>query len=185
MQLISFMNNNLIFEKFQSGFRSQHSTETALVKVDLLLAADAGLYSILILDLSSAFDTVDHNVLINRLKTYVGVRDVALDWFISYLSNISFSVVLGDAFSSRAPLFCGVPQGSILGPLLFTIYMLPLGQIMRSFDIEFHCYADDMQLYVPVKSGTIDTSHIMSCWKFSAVEWLQVRSAYNYPVWPQ
>lgn len=82
------MNNNDIFEKFQSGFRSLHSTETALIKVtnDLLRAADSGMFSILIiLDLSSAFDTVDHDFLISRLKNYVGISDVALDWFVSYL----------------------------------------------------------------------------------------------------
>lgn len=82
------MNNNDIFEKFQSGFRSLHSTETALIKVtnDLLRAADSGIFSILIiLDLSSAFDTVDHDFLISRLKNYVGISDVALDWFVSYL----------------------------------------------------------------------------------------------------
>ena len=91
------MNDNHIFEKFQSDIRSLHSTETALVKVanDLLLAADSGLYSILILfDLISAFDTVDHNVLISHLKNYVGISNVALDLFISYLSNRSFSVRL-------------------------------------------------------------------------------------------
>ncbi len=106
---------------------------------------------------------MDHNVLINHLKAFVGIRDVALDWLNYYLSNRSFSVALGVASSSHAPLFCGVPQGSILGTLLFTIYMLPPGEIMRSYDIEFHCYADDKQLYVPVKPGIIDTSNIMSC----------------------
>ena len=86
---------------------------------------NTGLSSILILlDRSSAFDTVDHNVLFCHLKNYVGISDVALDWFISYLSNSSLSVRLGEASSSCAPHFCGVPLGSILGPLLFTFYML-------------------------------------------------------------
>lgn len=75
---------------FKSGFRYLRSTETALIKGtnDLLLAADSGMCSVLILlNLRSAFDTVDHDVLISRVKNYVGISNVALDWFVSYLSN--------------------------------------------------------------------------------------------------
>ena len=73
--------------------------------------------------------------MISRLKNLVGISDVALDWLTSYLSNRSFSVMLGDSSSSRAPLVCGVPQGSILGPLLFTIYILPLGKTIEKYDV--------------------------------------------------
>lgn len=79
------------------------------------------------------------------------------------LSNKFFSVMHGDASSSRALLFCGVPQGSILSPLLFTINMLPLRQIMHRHDIDFHSYMNDTLLYVPLKPGTSDVSRIMSC----------------------
>lgn len=121
------------------------------------------MFSILIiLDLSSAFDTVDHDFLISRLKNYVGISDVALDWFVSYLSNRSFSVILGEASSSHAPLFCGVPQGSILGPLLFNIYMLPQ-KIIQTYNIDFHFYADYTQLYVPLRPGSSNISGILSC----------------------
>ena len=102
-------------------------------------------------------------LLIRCLKKHVGISDVALDWFISYLWNRSFSVRFGEASSSCAPLFWGVPQGSILGPLLFTVYMLSLGQTIRRHNIDFHWYADDTQFYVPLQPGKSDVSRIFSC----------------------
>ena len=135
----------------QSAYKKHCSTETALLKVqdDILKNIDKRKGVVLVLlDLSAAFDTVGHGTLINTLKNEVGVTGECLAWIQSYLEERQQRVIINNNRSDSGTLKCGVPQGSVLGPLLFSIYTIPLAAIMRTHGILYHLYADDTQLYL-------------------------------------
>ena len=117
----------------------------------------------MLLDLSSAFDTVDHEVLRRRLEITFGIADTALQWFRSYLAGRSQRVLPNGSFSEDISLHHGVPQGSCLGPLLFTIYARKLFEVVKRHlpDVyaddnqhTYTAYADDNQLYISFKPGS-------------------------------
>ncbi|KAL9952999.1 hypothetical protein ACROYT_G040346 [Oculina patagonica] len=145
------MVSNNLYPDAQSAYRRNHSTETALLKVmnDILLNMNKQHVTILVLlDLSAAFDTVDHNILLKRLSSKLGLNGTALDWFRSYLYGRSQRVSVRGSVSEKFDLRYGVPQGSCLGPLLFTVYASALFDVVRKHLPTVHCYADDSQLYI-------------------------------------
>ena len=150
-QLQRYLFNNDLFPILQSAYRPNHSTETALLKVtnDILLNMnDQRVTLLLLLDLSAAFDTVDHDTLLHRLQFTFGVTGKVLSWFSSYLSGRSQQIAINDTLSAEFELHCGVPQGSCLGPLLFTLYSSKLFEIIKHHFPTVHCYADDTQVYI-------------------------------------
>ena len=149
VQISHHLSANNLLNQFQSAYRPGHSTETALLKIvnDLLLSLDDGKISVLAsLDLSAAFDTIDHNILLHRLKNDFGLSGTVLDWFSSYLSGRIQSVSVHSHTSVPASVSCGVPQGSVLGPILFVLYTTPLSTVIERHSILHHSYADDTQL---------------------------------------
>ena len=98
---------------------------------------------LVLLDLSAAFDTVNHEILLYRLEHRFGVKQQALSWFKSYLSDRQQSVVVNGTQSDSFAMSCGIPQGSVLGPVLFTLDTASFYDVLRNLGVEFHLYADD------------------------------------------
>ena len=138
-------------ELYQSAYKSCHSTETALICVcdDMKLVFDKRIGTALIMiDLSAAFDTINHDILLRRLCDRYGTIGDALKWVKFYSTNRSQRISINE-YSSCGSLLSssGVPQGSVLGPLIFSLYVQPVGDIIRKHELSFHHYADDLQMY--------------------------------------
>lgn len=157
-QVCSYMITNKLFDPFQSGFRAGHSTTTALLKVtdDIRLAMDKRLVTILLLfDFSKAFDSVNHKILLQKLRL-LGFSPTALAWISSYLSGRLQKTLCSGIFSDPVAVTCGVPQGSVLGPLLFSIFVHDISKTLNFS--KYHIYADDLQIYFHSSLSDLFTS---------------------------
>ena len=145
---------------------------------------------LLLLDLSAAFDSLDHNILISRLRS-IGFNGAALNWLISYLSNRTYSIYIKGIYSPNESLIYGVPQGSVLGPLLFMIYILPLSKVIKQFtNINYVIYADDIQLYWKVPTSSNNVPNELTLCARNVRKWLILNNLFpnssklNYLIFP-
>jgi hypothetical protein len=177
-QLTKYLESESLLPSNQSAYRTGHSTETAALRVfsDLVSESDAGKISLIaLLDLSAAFDTVDYEILFRRLESVCGIAGTALTWIKSYLTDRKQAVKCGGSLSSTSDLTCGVPQGSVLGPLLFLVYTIGLDDVIARHNLRNHAYADDAQIYGSCKPGEcetlrgrmLDCIHDVNCWMAS------------------
>ena len=139
------------------------STEITLLSIhnDLILAMEHGeVTSLVLLDLSAAFDTVNHSILLHRLRNWFGLHGTSLDWFPSYLTSCSQAVSIQNSTSFFSNRSCGVPQGSVLSvldPLLYTLYTTPFGSVISKNSTKYQLYVDDTQLYISLTPSNSTT----------------------------
>jgi retron-type reverse transcriptase len=159
-RLLDFIQRKAILFDNQFGFRAKHSTDFAVLSIidKIQKAIDERDFSCgIFLDLSKAFDTVNHEILIKKLEHY-GIRGVAKHWFESYLRGRYQTVTVNNTKSSTNIISCGVPQGSVLGPILFVLYVNDFHHSSNLFD--FHLFADDANLFYRHKNINILQSDV-------------------------
>ena len=167
-KLLSHLQENNLSNPFQSAYWAGHSTETVLLRIvnDILSALDNDNISVLLLlDLSAAFDTLDHQILLSRLNSVFGIQSTALQWFHSYLSDRYQSTSVNNSSSSPSQFMCSVPQGSVLGPILFVLYTTPLSDIIANHSVNHQLFAYDTQLQksAPLNEVTNLTKELNAC----------------------
>ena len=159
LQLNIYLSTNGLHEPQQSAYKTLHSTETAVLKVqnDIMLSLDKGKHVILILlDLSAAFDTVNHTFLLVRLEKPFGIKGTVLDWFSSYLCERTHFADIDQSQSSVRDLLVVVPQASVHRPVLYLLYTSPISEIIKKYNLNYPLYADDTQLYLFFDTRDVD-----------------------------
>lgn len=144
-----------LYPDYQSAYRQYFSCETALIKIvdDILWnMEDRKVTALACIDLSAAFDTVDHGILLDVMQQNFGITDTALQWFATYLQPREFMVNVGEAYSSSKALTFSVPQGSCIGPTLYSVYASTMSEVVPP-GLDIHGYADDHAIKIPFISG--------------------------------
>ena len=165
-QLLDHLNCNNLFMKEQSAYKSNHSCETALIKItnDVLSVLNSSTNVVVIfLDFTAAFDTICHQHLLCKLNKQYGLVGNVLKWFESYITDRTFKVKIKDQMSQGTKLRFGVPQGSVMGPILFGLYTQDIKEILKKYDLNFHVFADDIQIYTTIEKNNDEDSKINNC----------------------
>ena len=168
-QINCHINGNDLHSVYQSAYRPKHSCETVLLKLtnDIQVSMNKGqMTALVLLDLSAAFDTIDQKLLLERVEQDYGISGNVLAWLKSYLNERTFSVVIKDSSSKQYIVLYGVPQGSLLGPILFIIYTRELSDIVLKHGLRLHVYADDTTLYIeflPISGRSVAFNAIVDC----------------------